>query len=56
MVNPVDNQIARLVEDLVDEFARLNSVHQSQRERQAEIIAQVATLRASMEPTIIQEK
>jgi hypothetical protein len=52
MTNPADQHIVDLIEHLADEASRLSKTDE---ERQ-QYINQIAQLRASMNPTIIQQK
>jgi hypothetical protein len=52
-MNPADTHIADLIEDLCDDAKRC-SFH-SDKDKKQRLIDQIAQLRASMEPTIIQK-
>ena len=54
-IEDADECIASLIEDLVEECGRTGFLNTPTPERKAEIIEQIATLRASMNPKIIQK-
>jgi len=54
-MNDADECIASLIEDLVEEYNRSGFLNAPTSERKAEIVEQIATLRASMNPTITQQ-
>lgn len=51
----IDNSIEDLIDNLIDEHNKSGMFGPSD-ERKADIVKQIAKLRASMEPTIVQQK